>query len=311
MKAVSGRLFAATAGLTVGVLMFTGPLAAQAPSWNDVWHRYLGAIAGALDENAAAKQRLQDWEQQLQDWERVELQSLVEAVGAALQGQRIPTEKPFELQTDFLKWTDGNTFVPFTVSIDPAKVGESRVALYVFVTAHQEPSSSTPTPDADSDRPPQFVYADFIDVSDLRVSDGAMHVSRGLILPGGDYDMYVAIRDSKKGAAEEEEQEAATVMMLREEVSVPNFSTTALQISSVIAVEAVESLARPLTLDELLNHPYTLGTTRIVPKHGRSFGKREELSLVLFVYNTALGTGQKPDVTIEYTFHQQTDSGEE
>ena len=44
---------------------------------------------------------------QLEDWERAELQSLVQAVGAALQDRLRPFENPFELQPDFFKGADG------------------------------------------------------------------------------------------------------------------------------------------------------------------------------------------------------------
>ena len=54
-----------------------------------------------------------------------------------------------------------------------------------------------------------------------------------------------------------------------------------------------------------------MGTTRIVPKHDRSFGKMEELSLIMLVYNPQLTSDQKPDLTIEYNFHQRGEAGEE
>ena len=52
---------------------------------------------------AAPAQEPEQQQRQLEDWEREELRTLVEVVSAALQGQLQPTERPFELNTDFLK----------------------------------------------------------------------------------------------------------------------------------------------------------------------------------------------------------------
>ena len=42
----------------------------------------------------------------LEQWQRQELQSLVEVVSAALSGQIVPAEDPFEFRPDFLKGTE-------------------------------------------------------------------------------------------------------------------------------------------------------------------------------------------------------------
>jgi hypothetical protein len=254
---------------------------------------------------------------ELEDWERAELQGLVEVVGAALKGELTPIEDPFELAPSFLKGTDGNTYVPFTVTIDPGKLSGSRVAVYLYVTEHQDAvaplAESDDTDDTDDTAAamPEAVFEDayFIDVDSE--DDGVARLSRAFSAPGGDYDVYVALRDSKGVDADDNDRATATVMMLKDVVAVPDLWTPELKTSSVIVAKLVEPLSAPLSPEEQIQHPYTLGTTRIDPKHDRSFGKREELSLIMLVYNPKLTGDQMPDVSIEYNFHAKTESGEE
>ena len=283
------EIFRAALFVTLAVLVSAAPVAGQEPE--------------------------QEPANQLEDWERAEVQSLVQAVGAALQGRLRPFENPFELQPDFFKGADGLTYVPFTVTVDPARISESMVAMYLFVTAHQDPSTAPADPDSAEEPVPQvplavFEDAYFIDVSAERAAGGPIHLSRAFAAPGGDYDVYIAMRDSLGGPVPED-QESASVLMIKEAVSVPNLWTTELQTSSVLVADLIEPLAEPLTPAEQSQQPYTLGTTRIVPKHGRSFGKQDELSLILLVYNAQLTSEQKPDLTIEYNFHLRTGAGEE
>ena len=240
---------------------------------------------------------------ELEDWERAELQGLVEVVGAALKGELTPTEDPFELMPAFLKGTDGSTYVPFTVTIDPSKLSEDTVAVYLYVVEQGAMA-------AEDEELPQAIFEDAYFIQ-LEADDGAARLSRAFSAPGGDYDVYVALRDSKGEDADDDDREAATVMMLKEQVAVPDLWTPELQTSSVLIAELVEPLSEPLTPEEQIRNPYTLGTTRIIPKHDRSFGKQDELSLIMLVYNPRLTGDEMPDVTVEYNFHAKRDGGEE
>ena len=270
------------------------------------------------DRRLARERRVQepaDPLQHLEDWERAEIQSLVQAVGAALQGRLTPTENSFELQPSFFKQTDDLTYVPFTVTVDPARISESVVAMYLFVTAHQDPLAAPAEPDSAEEPVPQvpqpvFEDAYFIDVSAGRAGGGPIHLSRAFTAPGGDYDVYIAMRASLGGPVPEG-QDPASVLMIKEEVSIPNLWTTELQTSSVLVADLIQPIAEPLTADEQVEEPYTMGTTRIIPKYGRSFAQQDELSLILLVYNPQLTGEQKPDLTIEYNFHHHTGADEE
>ena len=281
----------------------------------------------------------------LEDWQRAELRSMLEAIEAALDGRIVPDGDPFEFRADFLKGTDGNAYVPFTLSIDADKVDTSTVSMYLFVV---EPGDTDAI----------FEDAYFADVASG--GDEPIRLSRAFAAPGGAYDVYIALRESSRDLAPESDppgdrdraqideycgglfpndlgsrfacqeqeylayrlqrrprlsfdasEESAAMMMLRARVDVPDLWNGRLQLSSIIVPEVVEPMAAPLTPEQQILSPYSLGTTRIVPKFDQDFGKQAELSLIFLVYNPGLADQSKPDITIEYTFHQRADGGEE
>ena len=256
----------------------------------------------------------------LEDWQRTELLALDEVVRAAQNGQLVqtPNDEPFQVWTDFLKGTDGNTYIPYTLTIDRAKVAASSLAVYVSIMPQASRATALWDPsDLGSSSAPEPVFVDgyFVDVS----SDGEtdIELSRAFTAPGGRYDVYVAIRDSKGAPVDideevpEETPEPPPVMMVKRQVEVPDFWNGQLQTSSVILAEVVEPLEQPLTADQQSANPYTLGTTRIVPKQDSSFLQSDDLSLIFLVYNPGLTADQTPDLTIEYNFHLSTEDGEE
>ena len=254
-------------------------------------------------------------ESDFEDWQRNELRGLLEAINAAVAGQIVPDADPFEMVPDYLKGTDGNAYVPFTLTIDAAKVNTPTIAMYVHVA--EAPGGSTTTAGAAGDSTvatlsPEPAQAVFEDAYFAEVTSGGsdpIHISRAFAAPGGVYDVYVALRESAGG--ESDQLPVAPIMMLRERLEVPDLWDGRLQTSSVIVPEVVEPLDVPLTPEEQILSPYSLGTTRIVPKLDRDFGKQDELSLIFLIYNPSVAGGSKPDLTVEYRFHQQTADGEE
>ena len=248
---------------------------------------------------------------ELSDWERAELQSLVEVVGAARAGELAPVEDPFDMAPSFLKGTDGNTYVPFTLSIDQMKIDGSSVAVYLHVDDPAPAPAAESEDDTSDDADTQAVFEDahFIQL-DEPDADGKVRLSRAFSAQGGDYDVYLAVRKSLGEEGDDDAREELPVMLLKRQVSVPNLWTDELQTSTVLIAQAIEPLTAPLSPEEQVEHPYTLGTTRIVPKFDRNFGKQAELNLLMLVYNPRLASGM-PNVTVEYNFHKQTDAGEE
>ena len=254
--------------------------------------------------------------QALDDVRRRELQALVDVVRAAVRDQRVPATRPFQWSNDFFKSVDAQTYVPFTLVIDPARITSPTIAVYVWVTEHV-PTDQPAAPDGDSrqsqaeadrgeDVSTAFEDAYFIDVDP---SERAAHrIRRAIVVPGGEYDVYVAL----KGMASVEDTEAsATVMLLKQELTVPDFWDTALATSTVILAQRVEVLSAQLSLEEQVANPYTIGMTRIVPVEDAIFTGGDQLSLMFLVYNPRSTTDNKPDVTVEYRLYRRTSAGEE
>jgi hypothetical protein len=240
--------------------------------------------------------------QELEDWQRDELEPLVEVVASALDGELVPQDDPFDLVPTFIKATDGNTYVPFTLNVEPDRVGDS-VAIYLYIDEHQD----MPVERDDDERPEAlWEEAHFVDVAE---SDGVVRINRAFTLPGGTYDVYVAIRDS--AGEDGDRDDDPTVLLLREEVEVPDFWTPELQISTILIAEAIEPLTVQLTPEQQVARPYALGPFEIVPKFELSFERDEQFAPLFFVYNAGVQDGAKPNVTVEFDFHQQTADGEQ
>ena len=274
------------------------------------------------DPPSRTMEQAQDRAQQAQDQgldeaQRRQVQALIDVVRAAVQGQ-VPTERSFEWENDFLKGLEGKTYVPFTLVIDPVKVTSPTIAVYVLVTEHapaDQPAAPDPDNDgrqsqADADQSedisPVFEDAYFIDVDP---SESVAHrLRRAFAVPGGEYDVYVAVKET---SSSEDTEAPATVMMLKQGLTVPDLWNSELATSTVIMAQQIEPLAAPLSPEEQINDPYALGTMRIVPAADSTFARSDDLSLLFLVYNPRLNADNKPDVTVEYSFHQRTSAGEE
>jgi hypothetical protein len=241
-----------------------------------------------------------------------EVQSLVEVIEAALEGELVPTERPFGWENAFLKSEDGTTYVLFTLVIDPVKITSPAMVMYLYVMERPEtPVQAANGEQQEPEEAEQARSSAFEDsyVIDVDQSEQVEHrVSRAFSVPAGEYDVYVAVKETNRS---DETGEPARVMMLKEQVTVPDLWSDQLATSSIILAERVEPLPAPPSPEEQRADPYTLGTTRIVPAPDSTFAKDEELSLVFLVYNAELTADNKPDVTVEYSFHQRTTEGEE
>ena len=237
-----------------------------------------------------------------------EIVSLATIVGAALQRQIVPTGEPFGWANDYLKSSEQTTFVPFTLSVDQAKVSTPSVAMYIFVVPDRA-LAAAPAADVAGAVPalPKAAFEDAYHV-DLGPpsADGVYEIRRGFWAPGGDYIVYVALSES--GVPDGTE---ARTMMLKQAVSVPNLWSDQLTTSSVIQAARIESLTTPPPANQQLANPYTLGTMRIVPKRVPEYLKSEEISLVFLVYNAGLTASGLPDVHVEYTFSTRGSDGDE
>ncbi|MCA1563776.1 MAG: hypothetical protein LC804_27200 [Acidobacteria bacterium] len=269
----------------------------------------------AQDQNKDARKQ----QEKMDQGQRQEVQALVKAVDAAMSGQPAPADFPVQWQNDFLKAQENRTYVPFTITLDPARFTAPAATLYLRVVARGMTTPPAPADDKSDDRNkskkddkknagPVYPFEDvhFLELKGSAPEQGP-RVSRAFAVPSGDYDVFLAVRERVAAGA----QGAAPKMaVVKQEVSVPNFWSNELTTSSLILADNVEPVTEPPARDQQNEHPYTLGTTKIVPAVDNKFSKKEELAIIFLVYNPSLSPEKKPDVEVEYSFQQKTTEGE-
>ncbi len=270
------------------------------------------AAAAALYTPVAAQQpQAQKKDKKLEKAQQVELQTVARMADAAMAGQPAPSDVKMTFHNDSLKAQEGRTFVPFTVTIDPATLPGKAVTVYLRVVAKS--AQPTPPPAEAKDKKPGSDYA-FEDVYflDLKAPEAGQpyRVRRAFAVPAGDYDIYVVTKERLAPGAKEKEQAAAKAGVLKEAVTVPDYWNGELTTSSVILADKVDPITTPLTPQEQIDQPYTFGMTQITPALDSTFTKKEELSIVFLVYNTQVDANRKPDMVIDYSFYRKTEGAE-
>ncbi len=99
--------------------------------------------------------------------------------------------------------------------------------------------------------------------------------------------------------------------LLRHALLAPDFNKPELQTSSVIVATAVEPVTAQLTVAEQEANPYVFGPMRIVPTKDGRFAKNSELQVIFWVYGATASAAGKPDVAIDFAFHQKQPDGAE
>jgi hypothetical protein len=273
------------------------------------------ALAVALFAPAPAAQSKDDKSRQakLDQAQQQQMQALVSLVDSVMGGQAPPADIQVRWHNDFLKALDQKTYVPFTLSLDPAQ-GPLTLAVYLRVA----PSGMTapPPPPKDKKDPKAAAPFPFEDAYFLETRGGAPgeepRISRAFAVPAGTYDVYVAMRERSAGAEKTSGGTPAggKTSVLKQQITVPDFWSGDLSTSSIILAERVEPAKETLTKEQQAERPYTLGNTVIVPAIDQTFTKKEELSILFLIYNPALGEDKKPNVVAEYAFHQKTPDAE-
>ena len=130
--------------------------------------------------------------------------------------------------------------------------------------------------------------------------DGKMQ--RAMQLPGGEYDLFIAIKDPSNG----DKKQMPKMGLLRRTLVVPDFKKPQLQTSSLM-VGTIEPLDKPLSANEQQENPYTFGVMRITPATDTKLAKNGELNLIFWIYGSDTDpVTMKPNVSIEYNFYQKT-----
>jgi hypothetical protein len=230
-------------------------------------------------------------------------------------------------QQHFIKSFADKTYVPFTVSVDAAAfAAPTPVGLYLRVAKRGElPPTTAAVAAKDSDKKKkkdkkdeqkgtqvdarhQYPFEDvfFFDIPAGTAGKPTL-LRRAFAVTPGDYDVYVAIKE--KGAAPAGGA-SPKIGVLKHEVSVPSLAGD-LTTSSVILSGKVDVLQQEIPSDRQSENPYTFGAMKITPSMDAKFAKTEDLNVIFWIYGVGLdATTKKPNVEVEYNFHQKTADGE-
>jgi hypothetical protein len=269
----------------------------------------VGCLAGIPGSGYAdQKQPEKPAQPKLSKEERQDAEAMVKLVDGVMTGQAGPDAQAFPLgwHNDFLKATEG-VYVPFIITIDPTAISPGSVVFYLRVVKRESEASDAGAAQDKAKTVPAAPYA-YEDVwfPDLKrpQSGQKYELARAFAVPAGDYDVFVGVRERTK-----DKKVTPKSSVLKQPVTVPDFWNGELTTSSVILAQSVEPLEKPLSPAEQVEHPYTIGQMEITPALNHTFTKKDELSVLFLVYNPAL-KDKKPDVTVEYKFHQKTADGE-
>jgi hypothetical protein len=228
---------------------------------------------------------------------------LVDAVAGGT--QPAPTDVAITWDSNhYVKGQEGVTYIPFTLTVDRSKLTKSGVAYYVRVVNKGE--AAAPSKDKDGKTVvPNYPWdnINFIEVP----STGKL--TRAIQLKPGEYEAFVAIKEK---APEKEQKNAppAKVGLVRHELKVPDFTANELSTSSIMMASGIEVLNAPLSQDKQEENPYTFGPMKVVLSPDSKFAKTGELNLVFWIYGAGAAAAGKPNVQVEYAFHQKLAEGE-
>ena len=227
----------------------------------------------------------------------------------------MPAPADFVLTWDanhFTKGQEGSTYVPFTLTVDKSLVSKP-VAYYVRVVEKGAPAvAPAPDPkDKGKAAPPARPVYPWERISFTQVpATGKM--SRALVLKPGAYDAYIVIKEKyDKEVKDLAKQPLPKVAFLKREITVPDYSSAELKVSTPILASVVEPLTAPLTPAQIDENPYgVFGAMKIEPSPDGKFSKAGEFNLVFFVYGAGDAGGGKPNVTLDYSFYVKQGEGE-
>jgi hypothetical protein len=209
-----------------------------------------------------------------------------------------------------VKGQDGKTYVPFTIVVDKSRLAAPGLAMYVRAVSKTPPSTTmavgTSGEKKDDKKKGDKIEHPWENVHFVEVPASGK-ISRAMAVPGGEYELFIALKEKTTG---DKKQPPAKSGLLRHDLSVPDFNKADLVTSSVIVADAVEPLQTAMTNEQQQENPYTFGTMKIVPSTDPKFQKSGELQVVFWIYGASQDASKKPDVQIEYNFHQKTTEGE-
>jgi hypothetical protein len=138
-----------------------------------------------------------------------------------------------------------------------------------------------------------FPYEDYF-FFDLK---SAHSVERALALPPGEYDIYVGLIDRTR-------VKTSGPQVLKRTVTIPDFWSDRLLLSSLMLVREVRQLNAPLPAAQQVERPFAFGQAEIVPVATPAFTPDDALSVVYQICNYG---APDADLRAEYNFFATTD----
>jgi hypothetical protein len=265
--------------------------------------------------------------------ERALLHKIVEDAAA---GQRTAGNAWLKWTPHFLRGVDGNTYVPFTLTIEEAPGAFRTAAMYVRVAPRGDegragkraegvknaagvatgelPVNSperrqgvgAPTATDASlmlrsltakDTGTPYPFEAAYGVESL-VDGNVATVRRAFAVKPGEYDVYIAI-------VERDRKGDKNWALLKQPLTVPNLAGEGLRVSSVILADRIEPLTVPVTAAEQAARPYALGAAELIPAADDELRQDETLHVAFLIYDAAVDAAGKPDVQVEYQLYQE------
>ena len=211
----------------------------------------------------------------------------------------------------FTKGQDGATYVPFTMVVDKALAGK-QVAYYVRVVPKGAPPPPMPDPKAkDNKNAPARPDYPWERITFATVPESGK-MMRAFLLQPGEYDTYITLKEKSTAEIKDITKAAPPKMAyLKRELTVPDYSSAELKMSTAILASTLEPLTAPLTPAQIDENPYgVFGAMKIVPSADGKFSKAGEFSVVFFVYGAGDAGGGKPNVALDYSFYTKQGEGE-
>jgi hypothetical protein len=236
---------------------------------------------------------------------------LAKALGAAT-----PSLDPASVgwQVDMMKAADGKVYVPYTVTVPADTLPSGPVSVYVRVVPDGTPLPNFEEGEEEAERKDEaapvaeFVFEDYFSLEPRRDASNALRITRALAALPGQYDVYLGLR-AKPADPNKGKDDPVKVVALQKDLSLPNYWNDELTTSTVVVTSKVDTVQGAVTPEMQRERPYLFGQTEFYPSVDNRFRKNEELSIIFQIYNPSL-QGGKPDVAVEYSFHQKLPEGE-
>jgi hypothetical protein len=275
----------------------------------------LGLTLAAADVASARIDQQKGAEQKTSKAQVQETQALVKLVNDVAFGAPAPSDFPVNWQNHYIKARDQRTFVPYVLSMPQGGLTNPSVAMYIRVVRNEAevPPAAPTDPKAakDAKAAPRQEYAfEGVVFTELKTPEGKepYRLMRALSVLPGEYTVYAVVRE--RPAADKKNAAPGKTSLVKESITVPDYWQPGLTTSSIIVADKVELLNAAVPESQLIENPYDFGRTRVIPAAAsRKFSKKEDLSVIFYVYNTA-EANKKPDVAVEYNFVQKTEGSE-